>query len=301
MSGSVRTGIGGMVRRAGHLLLRISTGLCRNGGSGKQDVDAKSEVVARGRERNLYRTPENDLFWLAESGYIDRCIIRDGVFEEKATAAVKRLVGRGDFVFDVGANIGYYSVLLSRLVGRDGKVFSFEPTERYADVLEMNLEANRTDNVAMFRMGLSNRMRRAEIQIGESSATLHPPGGKPLQSRELIELTTLDRFVDRHAPRKIDFIKVDIDGHEPLFFEGACETLDRYDPVILLEVNHLNYLEAGTTAWEFYDSLKKNGYRIYHESDLVEIATLEDFLVKCGNFAYSANIVVARKDLHRGK
>ncbi len=260
---------------------------------------ARSRVIARGTSRDLYRTRFNDLFWLDGASYVDACIIACGIFEEQSTQAVKRLVKHGDIVLDVGANIGYYSVLLSKLVGDKGKVLCFEPTEHYRTVLNMNLEANYIHNAEVFPFGLSNKNQQLEIQIGSSSASLHNPGSLPSERNELITLRTLDNFMENRCLERIDFIKVDIDGHEPLFLEGAWKTLEKYNPLILLEISHLHYLEAGYTAWNFYETLTTKGYKIYHEDGLLEIKSKVEFLIRCGNFANSSNIVISRKNLDK--
>ncbi len=97
--------------------------------------------------------------------------------------------------------------------------------------------------------------------------------------------------------KKLDFIKVDVDGHEPFFLHRAISTIEKYDPAILLEVSHENYLEAGFTAWEFYAYLKENGFHIYSEINLLEFHSKADFLKECGNFAYSANIIISKSDI----
>lgn len=261
------------------------------------DDAKKSKIVAKNIGRNLYKTGFNDYFWLNQTSYVDQCIIQRGIFEKNSTIVVKKLLKKGDIVFDIGANIGYYSVLFSKLVGEKGRVFCFEPTSHFSNVLKMNLEVNNIRNAEIFKIGLSNKDQILEIQIGDSSATLHSPGNRALDAQEFVNLTSLDKFVEQHNIQKIDFIKIDIDGHEPLFFEGAWKTLDRLNPIILLEVNHLNYIEAGYTAWDFYDLLKNKNYLIYHEDRLIEIKSKEDFLIKCGNFAYSANIIISKKEL----
>lgn len=254
--------------------------------------------MVKGDERSLYLTSSKDLFWLNKTGYIDRTIIEKGVFEPQSTEVTKRLVKQGNLVLDIGANIGYYSVMLSKLVGKSGKVIAFEPTEHFRKTLRMNLDANNITNVEVIDIGLSDKDQKLEIDIGPSSATLHSPlGFDSIESKEVINLTTLDSFVQKHNILQIDFIKIDVDGHEPFFFEGAWKSLNKYNPIVLLEVSHLHYLEAGFTAWDFYDLLKKNKYRIYHEEQFVEMKTKEDFLRNCANFAYSTNIIISRREL----
>lgn len=279
---------GKLVRMVGYALSKLSQ-FC--------DYANKSKLMQKGTDRNLYKTRFNDLFWLNKTGYVDQCIINSGVFEEHSTRIARRLIKEGDTVLDVGANIGYYSVMFSKLVGETGKVFAFEPTKFFGTVLRMNLEANGCTNVAMFKLGLSNKDQELIIQIGDSSASLHVPGKRALRTEEIIELKTLDGFIEEYKPQKIDFVKVDVDGHEPAFLEGAWKTLERYDPTILIEISHLHYLEAGYTAWGFYDLLKNKKYRIYSEDNFTEFKTKEDFLIKCGNFNYSANIILSKKEL----
>ena len=93
------------------------------------------------------------------------------------------------------------------------------------------------------------------------------------------------------------FIKIDVDGHEPDFFEGAWAVLDLMSPIILCEVSHLHYLEAGYTAWDFYTEINEHGYSIYDEKTFDQINTKEKFLRVCGNFDKSANIILAKTDI----
>ena len=280
------------LRRIGHVFIKLAQ-LFQ-----PPDYD-KSTIIKKGVTRNLYKTRFNDFFWLDENenDCISQSIINTGVWEYNLTKVVRQLIKKGDIVLDVGANIGYYSILFSKLVGQNGKVLCFEPTEYFLKILKMNLEANRISNVEVFKIGLSDKRREAEIEIEGPSASFHCAEDLTPRTKELVNLISLDEFIEQHSLEKIDLIKVDIDGHEPLFLQGAWEILDKYNPVILLEVSHPHYLKAGFTAWDFYDLLKKKNYRIYHQDKLTEIKTKKDFLIKCGNFAYSANVVISKKEL----
>jgi len=280
-----------ILKKTGSLLLKLSGNLNNNN---------KSVKIRSGRERDLYKTNQNLLFWLDKEKYIDQCIINDGVFESKLTQIVSHLIKEGDIVLDIGANIGYYSVSFSKLVGKNGKVICFEPTQYYSRILKMNLEINGISNAEIIKYGLSNKKQELEIFIGNSTASLHNPGNLLNETKEGIKLTTLNDFIKDNPLQRIDLIKVDIDGHEPLFFEGAWNVLNKYDPIIVLEVSHLHYFNAGFTAWDFYKLLKERGYNIYHEDKLTKINSLEEFLIKCGNFAFSSNIIISKKDLKTG-
>jgi len=263
---------------------------------GKSTSDA-STLVKHGSERNLYRTRFGDLFWLNDHSCIDQGIIQTGLWEPHATAAVRKIVKKGDVAIDVGANIGYFTVILSKLVGSEGRVYAFEPTTKYCEILKRNIEANGIANCEVFQLGLSNKGQTVEIFNDEASATIHVPEGMPLGYRETIKVTTLNDFVGEHGLRKIDFIKIDVDGHEPLIFEGAWDILDQYYPVILTEISQLHFLEVGITVWDFYAELRSRGYNIYDQAGLVEINSRSAFLIECGNYAYSSNVILSKKSL----
>lgn len=280
--------IGRFIRGAASALLRLAQLMERVNGS---------TLVQRGVDRNLYRTRFNDFFWLNTTSYIDQLIIKEGIFEPESTNIVRKIVKDGDFTIDVGGNIGYYTVILSKLVGNSGKVICFEPTVFYGKVLSANLEANNIQNVNFHNFGLSDKTQKLQIEIGDSSATIHSFGKKQLNFTEKIHLVTLDDFMEKNPLPRIDFIKLDIDGHEPLFLEGARKTIEKYNPIILMEISHLHYLEAGFTAWDFYDSLVKKGFIIYSEHGLERIKSKVEFLIKCGNFAFSSNIIISKTPL----
>ena len=259
-----------------------------------------STLLEKGTPRSLYRTSRGDLLWLNNTGYIDLQIIQYGEFEQMSTAVINRLVKPGAIVLDVGANIGYYTVMMSKLVGNKGKIFAFEPTKHFLETLRRNLAVHHVKNVEVLNFGLSNLDREMTIDIGPSSATLHSPlGFDKVISNETIRLFTLVDFVREHGITRIDFIKIDIDGHEPLFFDGAWPVLDLMSPIMICEVSHLHYLQAGYTAWDFYATVKEHDYLIYDEDTLEQIMTKEDFLRRCGNFDRSANIILSKKALFK--
>jgi len=276
------------VRYVAMKLLRISDTL----------MYQESKLLIDSNPRSLYETPAGNKYWLNNTGYIDMEIINKGVFEQSSTSVINRLVKKGDVVLDVGANIGYYTVILSRLVGDEGKVIAFEPTKHFREVLKENISANELEgNIEIVDVGLSNKKGEVVIDIGPSSATLHSPKGYDLVlGHEKISLTTLDEFVKENGLERVDFVKIDVDGHEPFFFKGGWETLDKFSPTILFEISHLHYLEAGVTAWDFYDSVKSKGYNFFHEDDLSEIRSKEDFLRRCSNFDKSSNVVITKRE-----
>ena len=260
----------------------------------------KATLIEKGEDRNLYKTYYDNYFWLKvdHKAYIDRCLRQFSMFEKESTEVVKNLIKQGDIVLDVGANIGYYSVIMSKIIRDKGKVLCFEPTQYYRRLLEANIVANKLTNLEIYDFSLSDKKQQMGISIGFSSATLHDPKGTIINKhREAIELRTLDVYIGELNIDRIDFIKIDVDGHEPAFLNGARNTIDKYSPIILLEISHLYYLEANVFAWDFYDGLVEQGFYIYSEKGIDEFNDRCEFLKECGNSAYSANIIISKNKL----
>jgi FkbM family methyltransferase len=260
--------------------------------------DSASKLIETGETENLYLTKEGNYYWLNDTSCVDGDIKNTGVWEPNTTHAIKQLVKEGDVVLDIGANIGYDTVIMSKLVGETGKVYAFEPTSHYFDVLNRSLAANKITNTKTFNFGLSDADAELDIYLGQHSATIHDPEGKAVLPKEKIILRTLDKVAEEEKLDRVDFIKLDVDGHEPAVLDGGWKTIDRFSPIILLEISAEHYLEAGVLVWDFYELLKSKGFYIYSEEGMQPLNTKHDFLVKCGNFAYSANIIISKSPLN---
>ena len=290
-------------RKTGKLLLRISEWILHEKRfeeleNHNHEIESITSIlVEKGQGRDLYKTRFGDLFWLNPTSCVDESIINSGIWENDSTNIVNRLVKPNDFVLDIGANIGYYTILFSKLVGKNGKVFAFEPTKDYYNVLKSNLKANNITNCESFQIGFSDKDEQLKIFLGQHSASIYEIGDQKQIQSELINLMALNTFVLNNNIKKIDFIKIDVDGHEPRILEGAWESLEKFNPIILLEISHLHYLEAGFNAWDFYKTLKDKNYLIYSEKNLLEIKDKTSFLIECANFAYSSNIIISKYKL----
>lgn len=276
------------LRRLGDKLLALASQMART----------PAKLVSRGEGRNLYATQHGDLLWLNDTGYLDRQIIGTGSFEPESMSAVSRLVREGDVILDVGANIGYYTVRFAKLVGAGGRVIAAEPTRHYRNILERNVAENGLTNVQILDYGFSDRAEAVRIDIGPSSATMHSPAGfDRVLFQETIKISRLDDVADSLGLQRLDFVKIDVDGHEPFVLRGAWAVLRRYSPIILMEISHLHYFQAGVFGWDFFSEIRDKGFRIYRETDFSEIDSLERFLRECCNFDRSANIILADRSL----
>jgi FkbM family methyltransferase len=160
-----------------------------------------------------------------------------GTFEVATVRLLQHLLRAGDVVADVGANIGYHTLIMARLVGPSGKVYAFEPNPLSRTRLEANLSANNFSNVQVFGMALSDREGEASIFEAPAShgeASLRPRG----EDWQSTACRTARLDVALAEVECLNLIKIDVEGAETLVLRGAMETLHRLRPHIILEKNY---------------------------------------------------------------
>lgn len=195
---------------------------------------------------------------------VGKKLFLDGYFEPNETRLVKRLLRPGMVFIDLGAHVGYYSLLAAKAVGESGKVFAFEPEPRNFALLKRNIELNGLQNVTAVQKAVSDRTGAIELHVDRSNQ-----GGHSLfqlgQGTEsiAIDLTSLDEyFADLDVT--VDFIKMDIQQAEPLALKGMGELLKRQKEVrILTEIEPPQLRQSGIDPREFLDNLLKLGFRLF--------------------------------------
>lgn len=174
--------------------------------------------------------------------YIGKSLFLYGVWELHETTFMKRFLRRGMTVVDVGANIGYHSLIACRLVGETGTVLALEPSDRTRALFQRNLELNGATNVTVESLAAADF--EGEVSFFESeSAQFHVLSStiqSPLLSPEhkQVGATTLDTLLSRHNLERVDLIKVDVEGGELGVFRGAAGILQAPEPPLLMFEAH---------------------------------------------------------------
>ena len=184
---------------------------------------------------------------------------------------IYRKIQNGDVVLDVGSNIGEVLLNMAK-VNPDGKVYGFEPVQSTFEKLSKNLSLNLFQNVEISRLALSDKNETLYYQEkdGHSGGTMmSKENGK--NQMQFIEALTLDEFVKTRGIEKIDFIKVDIEGFEMNFVNGAVETLKNFKPTLFMEVDQPKLKRQNTSADELLEKLNSLGYKIYYAETGKEI------------------------------
>lgn len=215
--------------------------------------------------------------------FIGRKVLRNGVYDHETLAFVEQLFARLQprTVLDVGANIGNHTLMFSRHAQR---VLSFEPGQKAFGMLRQNVQANHLAHVSALNFGLSNVNVQQTLYVetsgnlGESSLTLANLTS-PNFVEDLIELRVGDEVLAEQGISDVDFIKIDVEGHEQAVIAGLRNTIAAQRPVVLMEwemdkdwvVNTLGsgellpgyvaYPLIWNTSWEYWRTQPLGGLR----------------------------------------
>ena len=148
----------------------------------------------------------------------------------------------GSVFYDVGANVGFFSLLAARLTGPQGNVISFEPLPENLDRLRENVERNHFSNVKIFPVALGAANQEQVFQVSERPTwgklkDVGPAAPDKYLSDIRVGVRRLDDLVAEGAFPPPDLIKIDVEGAEVAVVEGAVETLARYGPALIIELH----------------------------------------------------------------
>jgi len=161
---------------------------------------------------------------------IGTLIMLRGSYANGRADEIKNAVKEGDTVIDIGANIGYFTTLLAKLVGPKGKVFAFEPDPRNFSLLQRTIERNGWSHVVAEQKAVSNK-------AGEFTLYQHKAwSANSLTQDECVSTVKVQVVaLDEYFPHgKVDFIKMDTDGSEPLVIEGMHKLISRSPNIKIL-------------------------------------------------------------------
>lgn len=156
-----------------------------------------------------------------------------GSYELNKRLAFEREVQPGSVVYDIGANVGYFSLLASVLVGPEGQVFAFEPLPRNIHYLRRHLQVNRIKNIKVIEAAVSDHDGEASFSRGPSSAMGHLAAEGEIRAK----MVCLDSLVAMEKIAPPGVIKLDVEGAEYDVLRGARLLLEAYCPIIFLDTH----------------------------------------------------------------
>ena len=213
---------------------------------------------------------------------------QNDTFEPEETELIKPIVKSTDVCLDIGANIGYFTILMAK---QCRWVYAFEPEPSNMELLGKNLWANRIENVSGIKAAVSDKVGDTELYLCDVNNGMH----RLYKSRfctKLIDVDTID--VDSMALEP-NFIKMDVEGAELDALKGMEQTLNKYHPTIVMEYHPPSIEEKGDNPKEIYDLLKSLDYKIYLIPNIKEEFSYEDLYLQTDDQSGGQNILCQNK------
>jgi FkbM family methyltransferase len=191
-------------------------------------------------------------------------------FEEAEMQFLKRYLKEKDVVFDIGANIGLFTLISSEYIGAGGMIYAFEPTPQTYSWLEQNCRANNLQNVILNQLAVSDKDGTIEFHLSAEGFDAFNSIVRPSKGSNYITQTvnclTLDSYIEKNnLSGKIQIIKIDVEGFEISLLNGGEQTLSLSNaPDLVVEFTESNAKNAGFSCAQLYDKLEGYGYKLYH-------------------------------------
>jgi FkbM family methyltransferase len=228
-------------------------------------------------------------WWLVEHGAVDYDVMTNR-FETAEIEFVRRFLGPGMTVLDIGAHHGLYTLLASKSVGTQGKVISFEPSPRERRRLQKHLRLNRVRNVQLHPFALGSQKGEADLYLADGTNNGCNSFRQPVESdgqTVRVPVHRLDDVLSQSKLARVDFVKIDVEGAELDTFKGATELFSRVPrPVVMAETFDIRTRPWGYDAREIVRFLADLNYQWFRLND---DGTLE--AIPSNLQTYDANLV----------
>lgn len=209
-----------------------------------------------------------------------------GIYEPLAIRNFQESIKSGDIVLDIGAHIGYYTLMAAKRVGEKGKVYAFEPNLDNCILLRKNLKINGFKNVIIVDKAVAQSTKRAKLFLSQISTGMHSlldiddnPG-----FNTLVDTVSLDDFFAENIPR-ISVIKMDIEGGEYAALGGMKKLLKRNKKLALFtEFSPYAIKKAKKSPQGFLNLLKLHGFKIFsidESKGILSPLNIKSFVSSC--------------------
>lgn len=231
---------------------------------------------------NNYQYPKNSIRNVSRNNVNYQLYISDLVdwhvyfgIREIGQEKLMNLCKDGDYIIDVGANIGSVMLNLAKRAGSNGKVYGFEPDLITYDRCLKNILLNNLNNIILINEGLGSEETESFLYItSEYNRGMNKikPNIDNKLTGNIIRINTLDNFITNNKISKVDLIKIDVEGYELSVLKGAEKTIQKMKPLLFIEVDD-NYLkEQGSSARELVSYIKEElNYLIFNAHNDIEI------------------------------
>jgi FkbM family methyltransferase len=202
------------------------------------------------------------------------------VYEKQDSAMLFNLVQDGDTIFDIGANIGWYSCHMAKKLP-NSKIYSFEPIPETFEKLNKNVKVNDITNVVLVNIAFSSKKEILTFYysplVSGASSSQNITENENMSKLDCAA-DTLDNYIAVNNIKKLDFIKCDVEGAEYFVFQGGSKTFGEHKPVVFTEMLRKWAAKFGYSPNDIIAYFKSFGYKCYvsNEGKLRQIDEVTD-------------------------
>lgn len=237
------------------------------------------KIIKYYREKNLplkITIFDNEMF-LHDHGYVSISLAKHGLYEKTITDYIFENLVPNSSVLDIGANIGYYTLIMAKLVGTQGNVFAFEPEPSNFKILSKNIKINNYTNVNAEKFILSEHDGKTKLFLSNSDPGSHKifPSNNTDERNIIVDSISVDSYFKKHSidPHIINFIKMDVEGSEFSVLKGMKTILDKKNDLkIILEYDPIQFKKSNINPIDilkFLDTFHFKFFMIDNKSDLI--------------------------------
>ncbi len=239
------------------------------------------------QQRVLVNVDKFKIYAMKSDAEVGRGIIQSKIYEPHVTNILTEVLNPGNVFLDLGANIGYYSLLAASIVQASGKVISFEPNIQNLQLFYASILENKLKNIVVYPFAASDHARIMKLTSFGSNGFLEEPQSS-LMNAQFLQSIRVDELLQNEE--SIDVVKMDIEGYEPLALKGMGQIIKKHKPMILTEFSpwHVKH-RTQTEPQEYLKQLTGYGYNLHiiELSGQLSLASGADFVMnfweKLGN------------------
>jgi len=215
------------------------------------------------------------IYFLQDDRYVGNVIASTGNYEAYETSIILNNIKKGNIVVDIGANIGFHTILFADKVGPQGKVYAFEPDPVSYEILLKNIRVNNLKNVIAKPLAISNKkillnLYKSKTNYGDNRVYASDIFGEKLK----INADSLDNLFNNFFDKsqRISLLKIDTQGFEPFIIQGAKKLIKQYKPTLFFEYWPYGYFYSksnGTTMLNYLKKTYKDFYLIDENNEKI--------------------------------
>ena len=203
-------------------------------------------------------------------------------FKDLSHEKLMSLIEKNNVVLDIGTNYGTTILQFAKLVGDNGLCFGFEPDPINYKICIDNINLNKFNNISVENYGLGNKKTELNLIVETPSNRGGNRIGNNINNNEshIVRITTMDNWVFEKKINKINLIKIDVEGYEFNVLKGGLNTLQKFKPILFIEVDDNNLKLQYASASELIAFLEQLNYNIFN-AETNEIVSSKNNFFNC--------------------